>query len=52
MGLDALCQTLGAVDARIVGGLPTVRGPTCADALEALLARMREAHALSVSNAW
>lgn len=36
-GLSALCQTLAAVDARIVGGEPTVRGPACARDLAQLL---------------
>jgi chromate reductase len=38
LGLAALCQTLGAVRARIVGGEPIARGIGADDALRALLA--------------
>jgi 5-methyltetrahydropteroyltriglutamate--homocysteine methyltransferase len=36
-GLEALCQTLGAVSARIVGGEPIVRGETAAEEIRELL---------------
>jgi chromate reductase len=36
-GLRALCETLKAVDARILGGEPIVRGPDFDETLDALL---------------
>lgn len=41
-GLAALCITLGAVRAQIVGGDPIVRGPEFDDTLRALLEALRE----------
>lgn len=42
-GLDALCATLRAVDARIVGGEPIVRDADQREAIEALLEAMADA---------
>lgn len=45
-GLEALCNTLGAVKARIVGGLPIARGPhfeaEVASLVAALVAKVHE----------
>ena len=41
-GLRALCDTLRAVDARIVGGEPIVRGPEFDELLDVLLATLAE----------
>jgi len=43
-GLRALCTTLGAVRARIVGGDPIVRGPQADEELLALLEALMETH--------
>ena len=42
-GLRALCDTLRAVDARILGGEPIVRGPDFDETLDALLGALAEA---------
>jgi NAD(P)H-dependent FMN reductase len=41
-GLKALCDTLGAVRARIIGGDPIVRGPTFDEELSVLLEVLQE----------
>jgi chromate reductase len=41
-GLRALCDTLRAVDARILGGEPIVRGPDFDETLDVLLAALAE----------
>jgi chromate reductase, NAD(P)H dehydrogenase (quinone) len=47
-GLGALCQTLRAVDARVVGGTPIVRGPTCERDLRDLVEALVATHAQPV----
>jgi chromate reductase, NAD(P)H dehydrogenase (quinone) len=47
LGLNALRQTLQAVDATIVGGTPIVRGPQLESEVSALLMALIEASALT-----
>lgn len=48
LGLKALCVTLGAVRARIVGGDPIIRGPSFDEELRTLLEALQERGSMSV----